>query len=395
MRLNRPPDVASNPESAGGHRAGAGVVRALSVTAAAVAMCAAGALPALASTAHTTKFATTTVASAPKTGFTHTNITLSATEKGKGGNPTGTVTFWSGTRKLCHGSLKARKTSCKAQFVDPGTKTVVAKYAGNAQHKASSGTATIQIKVKTSGGGGGGGGSIATTTTVTSPAPTPPNGYSYVHAGDAFTLEATVAPTTGGSAPTGTVSFTVYRDPGVVPPNMECTATLTAADNGKASCNVQTEPETWGFLLYEATYTPTAGSEWTTSNSGQAVDHKLVTWDITTTLLTFKPATGTEGSAVTLTADVRDEPGDALSAADSVSPDLVTFSIGGVAISGCANVPVTDTEPQGADPDNIATCSYTPTAADATAGSVTIEAAYSGDDYALKSSDTEILTVSP
>src|SRR6202167_4531460 len=203
------------------------------------------------------------------------------------------------------------------------------------------------------------------------------------------------ARTTGGSAPTGTVSFTVYRDPGVVPPNMECTATLTAADNGKASCNVQTEPETWGFLLYEATYTPTAGSEWTTSNSGQAVDHKLVTWDITTTLLTFKPATGTEGSAVTLTADVRDEPGDALSAADSVSPDLVTFSIGGVAISGCANVPVTDTEPQGADPDNIATCSYTPTAADATAGSVTIEAAYSGDDYALKSSDTEILTVSP
>jgi len=76
-------------------------------------------------------------------------------------------------------------------------------------------------------------------------------------------------------------------------------------------------------------------------------------------------------------------------------PPLVLFSIGGVAISGCANVPVTDTEPQGADPDNIATCSYTPTAADATAGSVTIEAAYSGDDYALKSSDTEILTVSP
>src|SRR5580698_11388604 len=287
MRLNRPPDVASNPESAGGHRAGAGVVRALSVTAAAVAMCAAGALPALASTAHTTKFATTTVASAPKTGFTHTNITLSATEKGKGGNPTGTVTFWSGTRKLCHGSLKARKTSCVAQFVDPATKTVVAKYAGNAHHKASSGTASIKITNKPTTGGGG---PIATTTTVTTPAA---DVYSYVNAGDAFTLEATVAPTTGGSAPTGTVSFTVYRDPDVVPPNMECTATLTAADNGKASCNVQTEPETWGFLLYEATYTPTAGSEWTTSNSGQAVDHKLVTWDITSTLETFNPTTAT------------------------------------------------------------------------------------------------------
>jgi hypothetical protein len=380
MRLNRPPVVVKAASVA-------------SVAALAAAACAMSALPAgAASAAPVVKYATTTVVSAPKTGFTHTNITLSATEKGRGGNPTGTVTFWSGTRKLCHGSLKARKTSCVAQFVDPATKTVVAKYSGNAHHKASSGTATIKITNKPTTGGGG---PIATTTTVTSPAPTPPNPYSYVNAGDAFTLEATVAPTTGGSAPTGTVSFTVYRDPGVVPPNMECTATLTAADNGKASCNVQTEPETWGFLLYEATYTPTAGSEWTTSNSGQAVDHKLVTWDITTTLLTFKPATGTEGSPVTLTADVRDEPGDALSAAASVSPDLVTFSIGGVAIPGCANVPVTDTEPQGADPDNIATCSYTPTAADATAGSVTITAAYSGDDYALKSSDQETLTVNP
>src|SRR5580658_6943555 len=290
MRLNRPPGVASNPESAGGHRAGAGAVRVLSVAGAAVALCAMGALPALASSAHTTKYATTTVVSAPKTGYTHTNITLSATEKGRGGNPTGTVTFWSGTRKLCHGSLKARKTSCEAVFVDPATKTVIAKYSGNAHHKASSGKATIKVTNKPTTGGGG---PIATTTTVTSPAPTPPNPYSYVNAGDAFTLEATVAPTFDDSAPTETVSFTVYRDPGVVPPNMECTATLTAADNGKASCNVQTEPETWGFLLYEATYTPTAGSEWTTSNSGQAVDHKLVTWDITTTLLTFSPATAT------------------------------------------------------------------------------------------------------
>ena len=374
MRLNRPPVV----------------VKAASVAALAAAACAMSALPAgAASAAPVVKYATTTVVSAPKTGYTHTNITLSATEKGKGGNPTGTVTFWSGTRKLCHGSLKARKTSCKAQFVDPGTKTVVAKYAGNAQHKASSGTATIQIKVKTSGGGGGGGGSIATTTTVTSPAPTPPNGYSYVHAGDAFTLEATVAPTTGGSAPTGTVSFTVYRDPGTVPPNMECTATLTAADNGKASCNVQTEADTWGFLLYEATFTPTAGSEWTGSNSGQAVDHKLVTWDITSTLETFNPTTATVGKPVTLTADVTDQPLDSLASAFSVKPDQVTFSIGGNPISAdCTNVAVTDPT---AGPANIATCTYTPTAS----GSVTITAAYSGDDYALPSSDQETLTVNP
>jgi Bacterial Ig-like domain (group 3) len=374
MRLNRPLVV----------------VKAASVTALAAAACATFALPAGAATAapRVVKFATTTVVSAPKTGFTHTNIKLSATEKGKGGNPTGTVTFWSGTRKLCHGSLKARKTSCVAQFVDPAVKTVIAKYSGNAHHKASSGTAKITITNKPSTGGGG---PIGTTTTVTSPAPTPPNTYSYVNAGDAFTLKATVAPASG-AAPTGTVAFTVYRDPDAVPANLECTATLTAADNGQAQCNVQTEVGTWGFLLYEATFTPTPGSNWTGSDSGQAVDHKLVTWDITSTMETFNQTTATVGTPVTVTADVTDEPLVNLSATDSVAPDVVTFSIGGVNIPGCTAVPVTDPSD---GPDNIATCSYTPTAADGTAGSVTIKAAYSGDDYALPSSDTETLPVTP
>jgi Big-like domain-containing protein len=277
MRLNRPSGVASKPDPAGGHRARAGVVRALSVTVAAGAVCALSALPALASPA-----------------------------------------------------------------ADPG--------------------------------------SVATTTTITTPAA---DVYSYVNAGQAFTLTATVA-ATDDSDPTGTVAFTAVDDPDPVPPNMECTATVV---DGTASCNVQTEPETWGFLLYEATYTPTADSEWAGSNSLQpGVDHKLVTWDITSTVLTFKPAAATKGSPVTLTADVTDEPMDALAAAASVKPDQVTFSIGGVAIPGCANVNVTDPSK---GPSNIATCTYTPT----TSGKVAIEAAYSGDDYALPSTDTATLTV--
>ena len=389
MRLNRLPGVTSNPEPAGGHRAGAGVVRALSVTAAAVAVSAMGALPAMASTAHATKYATTTVVSVPKTGYTHTNITLSATEKGRGGNPTGTVTFWSGTRKLCHGSLKARKTSCEAQFVDPATKTVVAKYSGNAHHKASSGTATIKITNKPTTGGGG---PIATTTTVTAPAA---NVYSYVHAGQSFTVTATVTSNTGDSVPTGTVAFTLvdYPGPGTPPAALECTgANAATLVDGNASCKVTTAVGDYGFVLYEATYTPTAGSEWTGSNSLQpGVDHKLVTWDITSTALTSNPATATEGDPVTLTADVTDQGNDALASAFSATPDLVTFSIGGVDIPGCINVPVTDTEAPPVDPDNIATCSYTP----ATSGQVTITAAYSGDDYALPSSGTETLTVNP
>jgi Bacterial Ig-like domain (group 3) len=283
MRLKRPPDVASNPEPAGGHRAGAGVARILSVTAVAVAACAMGVLPAMAS-------------------------------------PAG----------------------------DPG--------------------------------------SVATTTTVTAPAA---NVYSYVHAGQSFNVTATVT-AADGSVPTGTVAFTLVEYPGTPPAALECTgANAATLVNGTATCTVTTGVGDYGFVLYEATYTPTAASEWTTSNSLGSGDHKLVTWDITSTKLTFNPATATAGDPVKLTADVTDQGNDALSAAFSATPDLVTFSIGGVAIPGCANVPVTDTEAPPVDPDNIATCTYTP----ATSGPVAIEAAYSGDQYALPSSATETLKV--
>jgi hypothetical protein len=345
-----------------------------------------GALPALASSAHTTKYATTTVVSAPKTGYTHTNITLSATEKGRGGNPTGTVTFWSGTRKLCHGSLKARKTSCVAQFVDPATKTVVAKYSGNAHHKVSSGTATIKVTNKPTPPPPPPG-AVATTTTVTNPAS---DVYSYINAGQSFTVTATVASNTGDSVPTGTVAFTLTQYPGTPPPALECPAVTLVG--GKASCTVTTAVGDYGFVLYEAAYTPTAGSDWNTSNSLNSGDHKLVTWDITSTLLTFNPTTATAGDPVTLTADVTDQGLDALAAAFPALPDTVTFSIGGNPISpACTKVAVTDTEAPPVDPDNIATCTYTPT----TAGPVTIEASYSGDDYALPSSNTATLTVNP
>jgi hypothetical protein len=371
MRLNRP----------------LGAVKVASVTALAAAACAMWALPAGAATAapsSVVKHATTTVVSVPKTGYTHTNIKLSATEKGTGGNPTGTVTFWLGTRKLCHGSLYRRTTSCSAQFTNPGTKTITAKYSGNALHKPSSGTAVIKVTNKPSGGGG----PIGTTTTVTNPSA---DVYSYVKAGGSTNVTATVAPNSGSSVPTGTVAFTLvdYPGPGTPPASLECTTKLAA---GTASCQVTAPPNSYGFVLYEATYTPTAGSEWTGSNSLQpGVDHKLVTWDITKTALTSSPATATENDAVTLTADVTDQGNDSLASAFSAKPDLVTFSIGGVAIPGCANIAVTDVETPPVNPDNIATCSYTPAAS----GTVTITASYSGDDYALPSTGTETLTVNP
>jgi hypothetical protein len=388
MRLSRPPGVASKPEPAGGHRAGAGVVRALSVTAAAVALCAMGALPAMAST-HATKLSSRTIVSAPKTAYTNTEVKLSVLVKGRGRTATGSVTFWLGTKKLCRAALSGGKGSCDYKFADPATKTVTGKYSGDSRHTVSLGTATIKVTNKPTTGGGG---PIATTTTITAPAA---NVYSYVHAGQGFNVTATVASNTGDSVPTGTVAFTLvdYPGPGTPPPALECTgANAAPVINGTATCPVTTAVGGYGFVLYEATYTPAAGSEWTGSDSLQVgVDHKLVIWDITKTALTSNPATATEGDAVTLTADVTDQGNDSLASAFSSTPDLVTFSIGGVDIPGCAGVPVTDTEAPPVDPDNIATCSYTPT----TSGSVTITATYSGDDYALPSSGTETLTVNP
>jgi hypothetical protein len=216
-------------------------------------------------------------------------------------------------------------------------------------------------------------GTVATATTITNPAN---DVWVHADAGVAVPLTATVTAT--GSTPTGTVEFipqnvTAY-------PAIECTATLSG---GTGTCDVTPPTGTWGFILYEATYTPTAGSEWTTSTS--TGEHKVITWDITNTTLAFSPSPATVGDPDTLTATVTDEPKDALAEAGG-GADQVTFSIGGTAIPGCSDVNVTDPSD---GPDNVATCTYTPTAA----GSVSITANYLGDDYALPSSATETLTV--
>lgn len=387
MRLNRPPGVASNPESAEGHRAGAGVVRVLSVTAVAVAVSAMGVLPAIASAAHSTKHSSETSVLAPKKGYTHTDIKLSATVKGPGETPTGTVTFWLGTKKLCRGTLSKGATSCEYKFSDPATKTITGRYSGNSTHRASSGTATIKIRNKPTTTPPPPPpppppGPSATTTTITNP---PADVFATEPAGTPFTLSATVT-AANGTVPTGTVEFEPYNitAPG---PNVECLAAPLI--DGTATCTVTPAVGTWGFMLYEAFYTPSNPAQYTGSNSGGQgyPEHKLITPDITTTTLTFSPSPATEADATTLTATVVTESGHALADAAG-GPDLVTFSIGGVDIPGCIGIPVTDPSD---GPDNVATCSYTPTAA----GPVTILANYPGDLYAAASSDTETLTVDP
>jgi hypothetical protein len=390
MRQNRQPDVATNAAATAttardrGHRLGAGVVRLASATGLAAAACALFAAPAGAATdtaaAHAAKAPSkVSVFIRPKTALVKSSVSLSATITSSGKTPTGLVRFgWNGTF-LCRARLSKGSATCSAKFAKAGVYRVRATYWGDATHAEAWGTSRVTIK---------NGpppppppGKSATTTTITSPA-----FISSEPAGTAFTVSATVK-SADGSVPTGTVSFTPNNlGTGPMPSYLVCNATVMT--NGTASCTVDPPVGTWGFVLYTATYSGD-GSHAGSASSGE---HKLITPDVTTTTLSFNPSPATEGVQVTLTATVVDEPKDSLATAFG-GPDLVTFSVGGVAIPGCTNVAVTDPS-NGAD--NVATCTYTPT----TTGPLSVMAAYlgngpGGDEYAAPSSDTETLTVNP
>ncbi len=380
MRLNRPSEAASNLVPAEGHRAGAGIVRTMSVTAIAAAACALSVLPASAATAHAAaKHASkTSVSAKPKTAYTHADVKLSATVKSSGKTPTGTVTFWFGTRKLCEGHLSKASASCEAKFSDANTKTVTGKYSGDATHKASSGTVTVKIVNKPTTPPPPA--VHATTTTVTSP------GYiNTVQGGTPATLTATVASVGGGAVPTGTVSFVPTNlGVGPYPGYIVCNATLV---DGTGSCTVDPPTGTWGFVLYEATYTP-APSDTTHTGSVSSGEHKLITPDNTTT--TAGPATAAAGT-VTLTADIvpytPDNTGfNILDGYSETGGDTVAFTIGGTPVAGCGAATMTWNGTV-----NVAQCTTT-----LGAGTYTVVAAYSGDEYTNPSTSAgETLTVTP
>lgn len=346
MRLNRSAFAAT-------------ATRLLGVTAATAMACALLAGPASAATASGARYATTTVVSVPATGYTHTSITLSATEKGPGGNPTGTVRFWLGTRPLCVGSLYRRKTSCQAQFTNPGTKTITAKYSGNRLHKASSGTATIKITTRSP---------ATTTTTITSidPARDP--------AGDPAAVSVKVTSAVG--TPTGSVVVS-STTPGDTAPGYTCR--IAALVNGTGSCDIVPPVPTYGDVSLEATYSGDAAH----LASGTTGAYTLVVPDVTTTSLTISPATITDGATVTLTATVVNQAADDISAAAG-GTGTVGFYFAAVGVAGdaniCTDVPLAYT---GAG-NNVATCSWTIPAGDGE-GPVVVFANYNGDEHNLGS----------
>jgi Bacterial Ig-like domain (group 3) len=371
MRSNRPPGAARKPVPAAGTgalrglRPGAGVARAVSVTALAAVACAMWAAPAGAAVKHASK---TRVSAKPTTAYVRASVKLSATVKSSGRVPTGTVTFWSGTRKLCAGHLSKASTSCAARFVTAAMKTVIGKYSGDARHKASSGTVHVMIMNKPAAG------KFRTTTHITAPNPiaTQASGLPYA-------VKVTVT-SAGGGAPTGTVLVapTNLTNPG---PTYSCSFTLTAAMNGSGSCNVTPPKGAYGFTLFQATYSGNATHNG--SATPVAEEHKLINPDSTAT--TVGPASAPAGE-VTLTATVvPGGGGNILAGFSETGGDTVAFTIGGTTIAGCGAVALTWNGTV-----NVAQCTTT-----LGAGTYdNVQAAYSGDEYTFPSQGTETLTVS-
>jgi large repetitive protein len=207
-------------------------------------------------------------------------------------------------------------------------------------------------------------GSVTTTTTITNPA--------YIdteQAGTQVMLSATVT-ATDGTTPTGTVEFVPTNlGVGPFPGYIVCNATL---EDGTYSCPVDPPVGTWGFVLYEATYVPTAGSEW--AGSVSTGEHKLITPDPTFTTVEG-PATAAAGS-VTITADVVPDtyggPGyNILGGYSETGGDTVAFAVDGTTVCGASALAWNATAGV-----NYANCT-----ANLAAGTHQVVATYSGDEY--------------
>ena len=372
MRSNRPPGAARKPVPAAGTgalrglRPGGSVIRVVSVTAAAAVACAMWAAPAGAAVKHASK---THVSAKPTTAYVHAAVKLSATVTSSGRTPTGTVTFWSGTRKLCAGHLSKGSTSCAARFVTAAMKTVTGKYSGDARHKVSSGTVHVMIINKPAAG------KFNTTTHITAPNP-----IATQASGLAYAVKVTVT-SAGGGAPTGTVLVapTNLTNPG---PTYSCSFTLTAAMNGSGSCNVTPPKGAYGFTLFQATYSGNATHNG--SATPVAEEHKLINPDSTTTTVTSPAATA--AGEVTLTAAVvPGGGGNILAGFSETGGDTVAFAIGGTTVAGCGAVALTWNGTV-----NVAQCTV-----DLAAGPYSVTAAYSGDEYTYPSTSApQSLTVS-
>ncbi len=320
------------------------------------------------------KATTTAVTATPAAAYPGEAVTLSAAVTSKTA-ATGHVTFTDGAGTLCTATLAAGTASCPYTWeAAGGPYTVTGTYSGDTTHLGSEGTATVTVAV------------LPTTTTITNP------NFTTEPAGTNQTVNVQVVDNTaGGPAPTGTVAVTSPADlnPGLMDPGAYgCNATLTPGADGVSTgtCTIVVGANAYGFIETLATYPATAEFG---GSSTAGVEHKFINLMPTETTVVL-PGSATAG-VVDLSADVIPLPPipaeNILAANSETLPDLVSFTItpttpGGTTGAGCTDVALVAANPNYVDCD--------PTLV---AGTYTITATFSGDEYAATSTSTEATLV--
>ncbi len=258
------------------------------------------------------------------------------------GNPTGTVTFTSGSTVLCTTPpLVGGIGTCTATNAPVGNDTVTGTFTGSPAWLGSAGTATLTVNPSTP---------VPTTTAITV---TP----STVQQGDMVTYGASVTPTAGSGTPTGTVTFTVGS-------TTLCTATLVS---GAGSCSAGNAPvgtdTVVGTYSGDVTFGGSSGSATLTVTPPPPTP--------TTTSVVATPESTSFGQTVTYSAAVAPTSG------SGTPTGSVAFTVGGTPL--CTAVL--------AGGDGSCTSSAAPV------GSDTVTGTYSGDSTFASSSGTAPLSV--
>jgi hypothetical protein len=355
MRSHRPQGAASHPR---GHHVRSVVVRVLSVTAAAAMTCILWAGTASAAPASASLLGTKTkVSASPNPVDVGAAVKLTATVTSPGHIPAGVITFtWNG-HVLCSARTHYGVATCDTTFTQARSYWVQGTFPRDRYYWGSYGLAKVTVVNPPPT-------KYATTTAVTSP-----KHISTEQAGTPFTVTATVASVGGGAVPTGTVSFAPTNlGTGPMPGYLVCNATLV---DGTGSCTVEPPVGTWGFVLYQATYSGDA----THTTSMSKGEHKLITPDPTFTTVQG-PATATTGN-VTITANVVPDtysgPGyNILGGFSQTGGDTVAFAVDGTTVCTASALQWNTTTKV-----NYATCA----AANLAAGNHQVVATYSGDEY--------------
>ncbi len=236
---------------------------------------------------------TTTLSSSATQISAGQSVTFTAAVIASGGaiTPSGTVTLMDGTTSLGTASLANGSATFNVTTLPAGTQSITASYAGDSTDAAST-SSPLVIQVNSSV-------QQATATTLVASAATAP-------AGQAITLTATVAPTSGSSSPTGTVTF----NDGTTAIG---TATLAA---GKGSLSISTLSV--GSHTITAVYGGDAGDTGSTSSAVTVAITAAPPADYSLTLSASTVA-ATQAAPGTLTVTVTPENGFAASVAFACS----------------------------------------------------------------------------